>query len=169
MAELERSLIVERVRAGLRNARAKGKILGRPRAELNPDFWLARGYRAFAYEKQRKFQQAEADLKKVLAAFPHTNAKAALGELYALNDKEPEARRLAQELQRNSRKEYVPPYWLATIYAALGDKDSAFRLLENALTERSSWILDLKVDPRFASLHADGRFQDLLRRVGLPQ
>ena len=31
-AELERSLIAERVRAGLRNARAKGKTLGRPRA-----------------------------------------------------------------------------------------------------------------------------------------
>jgi DNA invertase Pin-like site-specific DNA recombinase len=31
MAELERSLIVERVRAGLRNAKAKGKKLGRPR------------------------------------------------------------------------------------------------------------------------------------------
>ena len=32
VAELERSLIVERVKAGLRNARAKGKRLGRPRA-----------------------------------------------------------------------------------------------------------------------------------------
>src|SRR5882672_989428 len=31
VAELERSLIVERVRAGLRNAVAKGKTLGRPR------------------------------------------------------------------------------------------------------------------------------------------
>ena len=31
LAELERSLIAERVRAGLRNARAKGKRLGRPR------------------------------------------------------------------------------------------------------------------------------------------
>ena len=30
VAELERSLIVERVRAGLRNAKAKGKKLGRP-------------------------------------------------------------------------------------------------------------------------------------------
>ena len=30
VAELERSLIVERVKAGLRNARAKGKSLGRP-------------------------------------------------------------------------------------------------------------------------------------------
>ena len=32
VGELERSLIVERVKAGLRNARAKGKRLGRPRA-----------------------------------------------------------------------------------------------------------------------------------------
>jgi len=32
VAELERSLIVERVKAGLRNARAKGKRLGRPRS-----------------------------------------------------------------------------------------------------------------------------------------
>jgi DNA invertase Pin-like site-specific DNA recombinase len=35
MAEFERSLIQERVRAGLRNARAKGKRLGRPRADVN--------------------------------------------------------------------------------------------------------------------------------------
>jgi DNA invertase Pin-like site-specific DNA recombinase len=35
VAELERSLIVERVKAGLRNARAKGKRLGRPRKILD--------------------------------------------------------------------------------------------------------------------------------------
>src|SRR5712691_3359390 len=35
VAELERSLIVERVRAGLRNARAKGKKLGRPRVVVD--------------------------------------------------------------------------------------------------------------------------------------
>src|SRR5712671_4051192 len=35
VAELERSLTVERVRAGLRNARAKGKTLGRPRVTVD--------------------------------------------------------------------------------------------------------------------------------------
>jgi DNA invertase Pin-like site-specific DNA recombinase len=35
VAELERSLIVERVRAGLRNAKAKGKTLGRPRVAVD--------------------------------------------------------------------------------------------------------------------------------------
>ncbi len=36
VAELERSLIAERVRAGIKNARAKGKRLGRPRVAVDP-------------------------------------------------------------------------------------------------------------------------------------
>ena len=36
VAELERSLIVERVKAGLRNAKAKGRRLGRPRVIVDP-------------------------------------------------------------------------------------------------------------------------------------
>ncbi len=35
MAEFERSLIQERVRAGIRNARNKGRTLGRPRLEVD--------------------------------------------------------------------------------------------------------------------------------------
>jgi DNA invertase Pin-like site-specific DNA recombinase len=37
MAQFERSLIQERVRAGMRNARAKGRQIGRRRADFNPD------------------------------------------------------------------------------------------------------------------------------------
>jgi DNA invertase Pin-like site-specific DNA recombinase len=45
VAELERSLIVERVRAGLRNARAKGKRLGRPK-------WVVDAHRIAALRAQ---------------------------------------------------------------------------------------------------------------------
>jgi DNA invertase Pin-like site-specific DNA recombinase len=41
MAEFECSLIQERVRAGLRNAKAKGRRLGRPRADINEGAVLA--------------------------------------------------------------------------------------------------------------------------------
>jgi DNA invertase Pin-like site-specific DNA recombinase len=37
VAELERNLIVERVRAGLRHARSKGKQLGRPKKSIDKD------------------------------------------------------------------------------------------------------------------------------------
>jgi DNA invertase Pin-like site-specific DNA recombinase len=40
MAEFERALIQERVRAGLRNARAKGRRLGRPRVIVDAS-WIA--------------------------------------------------------------------------------------------------------------------------------
>src|SRR6266446_6532202 len=36
VAEMERQMIVERVKAGLRNARAKGKRIGRPGASVDP-------------------------------------------------------------------------------------------------------------------------------------
>ena len=48
VAELERSLIVERVKAGMRNARAKGKRIGRPpRIHLSPEMrkTIAEAYR----------------------------------------------------------------------------------------------------------------------------
>jgi DNA invertase Pin-like site-specific DNA recombinase len=35
VAELERSLIVERVRAGMRNAKAKGNLVGRPKVNVD--------------------------------------------------------------------------------------------------------------------------------------
>jgi DNA invertase Pin-like site-specific DNA recombinase len=35
VAELERSLIVERVKAGMRNAKAKGKLVGRPKVNVD--------------------------------------------------------------------------------------------------------------------------------------
>jgi DNA invertase Pin-like site-specific DNA recombinase len=41
MAEFERSLIQERVKAGLRNARAKGKRLGRPLAIVDASRMMA--------------------------------------------------------------------------------------------------------------------------------
>jgi hypothetical protein len=58
---------------------------------------------------------------------------------------------------------------LAAFYAELGDKERAFALLERAYQERDPWLpMDLAA-PRFDPLRSDPRFQDLLRRIGLPQ
>ena len=59
---------------------------------------------------------------------------------------------------------------IGTIYAGLGEKDKAFEFLEKAYQERSPDIpYFLKADLRIDSLRSDPRFQDLVRRVGLPQ
>src|SRR5467141_1680733 len=51
VAELERSLIAERVRAGLRNARAKGKTLGRPRVAVDAARIAALRAQGFSWAK----------------------------------------------------------------------------------------------------------------------
>ena len=58
-------------------------------------------------------------------------------------------------------------YWVATIYAALGDKDKAFAELEKAFAEHDWEFHRLKVDPFMDSLRDDPRFNDLLRRASL--
>jgi len=59
---------------------------------------------------------------------------------------------------------------IATGYASLGQKDKAFVYLEKAYQERSSDLpYFLRADLRIDGLRSDPRFQDLVRRVGLPQ
>jgi tetratricopeptide (TPR) repeat protein len=63
----------------------------------------------------------------------------------------------------------VDSYWVAAIYAGLGDKDRAFELLEKGFRQHSGNLTYLKPDPFWDSLRSDPRYADLLRRMGLPQ
>jgi len=64
---------------------------------------------------------------------------------------------------------YVDFYQFATIYAGLGERDEAFRLLEKDYTDHSSSMPYLTVDPFWHEMRSDARFSDLLRRMGLPK
>jgi hypothetical protein len=49
----------------------------------------------------------------------------------------------------------------------MGDREMAFRYLEQSYREHSLWMIGLKVEPMFENLWDDPRFADLVRRVGL--
>ena len=49
----------------------------------------------------------------------------------------------------------------------MGNQEEALRWLENALAEKSHWLIWLKLDPRWARLREEARFQALLKKVGL--
>jgi TolB-like protein/DNA-binding winged helix-turn-helix (wHTH) protein/Tfp pilus assembly protein PilF len=55
----------------------------------------------------------------------------------------------------------------AALYAVLGEKDNAFRMLEQAYDRHEAWLIYLKVDPVWDNLRRDFRFPILLHRVGL--
>jgi hypothetical protein len=59
------------------------------------------------------------------------------------------------------------PYSLATIHTALGNKDEAFRRLEQAYDQRFPLLSTIRVDPAFDNLRSDPRYTDLIRRLRL--
>ena len=66
--------------------------------------------------------------------------------------------------------ESVDPAGVASAYALVGDKDSAFKWLDKAYAERDGQdIMLLKCVPPFKSHHGDPRFADPLRRLGRPE
>jgi hypothetical protein len=71
-------------------------------------------------------------------------------------------------LQERSKQQYVTPYGIGRIYAALGQKEEAFGWLETGYQQRANWMVLLKVDPLFDDLRSDPRFQDLMRRMNFP-
>lgn len=59
------------------------------------------------------------------------------------------------------------PFKLASDHALVGEIDAALSWLDRAIAQRDSRLLLLAVNPRFAGLREDPRFQRLLARVGL--
>ena len=71
--------------------------------------------------------------------------------------------------QEDSKSRYVSPFSMAYFYNSLGDKNRAIEQLNKAFEERNGSLVTLKSDPGWDNLRGDARFQDLLRRIGLPQ
>ena len=58
---------------------------------------------------------------------------------------------------------------MVKIYIGTGEYDKVFEFLEKAYQERNGGLVWLKISPEFDNIRSDPRFQDLLRRMGLPQ
>ena len=136
--------------------------------DMFPDQFLAhmvlgtclfnRGDRSAGIEELKK--------AKTLEHTPHLVGT--LGSYYGKAGSKDDARKSLAELEDMSKHRLVAPYWMAAVHAGLGENDEAFSWLEKSYTERSWWLVFLKMDPMMESLHSDPRYADLIRRVGFP-
>jgi len=66
------------------------------------------------------------------------------------------------------QRHILPAYFLAAVYEALGDRDMAFEYLYQAFEKRWPFMVFLRSDLWFHSLHDDPRSQDLVKKMGFP-
>jgi serine/threonine protein kinase/Tfp pilus assembly protein PilF len=92
-----------------------------------------------------------------------------LGNAYAISGKKEEAENVLVQLKELSKRQYVQPSYIAMLYTGLGDRDEAFEWLEKAYTSRDDRLVFVMTDPLMDSLGSDPRFQNLARRIGLPE
>ena len=136
----------------------------------NPNEWVEHYTLAVGYEGTNKLLEAISEYQKAVEiSNGDQDAMAALAHAYAVIGKRSEAQKILRDLQQKSKTAYVSPYFFATIYAGLGEKDKAFEFLEKAYREKSLEIgWHLKADLRIDNLRSDLRFQKLLQRIGFP-
>ena len=138
--------------------------------ELAPYHESSRSCLGYSYLGKGEYRQAIEESKKAwLVSGKQTVWVVLLGRAYAVGGDEAEARKILAQLLSRSRQTYVPPYFITTLYAALGDKEKALQWLDKAYTERDLYVTWIKVDPALDNLRSDARFQELSKRMGLTQ
>jgi tetratricopeptide (TPR) repeat protein len=142
--------------------------------DLYPNAAFIRAQLAWSYAAKRMYPQALAEYEKIAepdksVAAENQLVASGLGWVYAVSGRRADALKIAKELGDLSSHAYVDFYQFATIYAGLGEKDEAFRLLEKGYEERSAGMPYLAVDPFWDGMRSDPRYADLLRRMSLPQ
>jgi serine/threonine-protein kinase len=137
--------------------------------ELYPSFGVAHYGLGRAHAQARRYDEAVAELEKALRLTPRgPHILADIAQVHALAGRRKEAEEYLRRWQALGDDSVRKQEQAARVYAALGDRERAFALLEKALEERSPPLAFLKVDPRFDEMRVDKRFDRILARLGLP-
>jgi len=94
--------------------------------------------------------------------------RAALAHSYGKAGRTKEALQILDDLAKLAERKYVASHFFAGIHIGLGENNRALEYLEKSYEEHSHWLIYLHMDPSMDDLRNDPRFQDLVKRVGLP-
>ena len=152
-------------------ARRYDKALTQARSafDLDSNFPLARYFLGIALVANGKYDEAVAVGRQVSPDSPYGWMSAVVvAQAFAKQGKRTEAEQQIALLHELSRTRYVRPFYLASIYATLGDKDKAFAELERSVAEKDCYLDRILMDPFMDPLRDDPRFKNILKTLNLP-
>jgi eukaryotic-like serine/threonine-protein kinase len=136
--------------------------------QLGPDNPQGHWILARAFDAANQLTEALAEAEKAASlsggSQPYTGH---LGYAYARIGDRDRALGIVRQMVELAKTRYVSSYYPGLIFASLAEPDLAVAALEKAYEERDARLLEV-FDPAFDSLRSDVRFQDLVRRIGLP-
>ncbi len=140
--------------------------------DLDPLFRAALEGKALVYMSQKKYDKALRTAKKYIDLIDSRyKGGSQLACIYALmGDK----KRTKESIELIKKREKDQPHQnltldYAMVYAALGDKDRAFKYLNKTYKQRLGSLLLLQTLPIIKDLKEDPRFDKLINKIGLPK
>ncbi len=151
--------------------------------ELAPEFPWAHYHLGLVYERTGRVSEAVQEFMKAEELFGMSQDRLAeLRKVYHQSGEKGYWRKIlafCQEASKHPRKfaspsgygwcDYMQNADVAAVQVRLGEFNPAFESLERGYAKHEADLIYLKVDPYWDDLRSDSRFQDLVRRVGLPQ
>jgi serine/threonine protein kinase/Tfp pilus assembly protein PilF len=145
----------------------EGAVALKRALELEPDFVQTHLYLAEAYRLSGRGDLSIAESRRTIElGFPF--GQSLLAASYAAKGRKPEALVLLKESIEQSKQSHTGAFFIASAFATLGDKDQAFSWLEESYRQHEPLLAALYISRLFDSLRSDPRFQDLVRRIGIP-
>ena len=135
--------------------------------DLDPNFIPAHTGLGDGYSGKGMYEEALAEYQKSERLAGASEPNPYLGAAYARAGRREEAQQILRQLE--STQGDFGSVAMAVLYTSLGEREKAFVMLEKAFAARNPRLQDLKIEQGLDSLRDDPRFQDLVRRLGLPQ
>jgi tetratricopeptide (TPR) repeat protein len=136
---------------------------------MKSDFGLAHLWLARSYQEVGRLDESLAAAASAESTAPKWTVFIAQ-RAYTLGvmGRADEARAVRDEMEQLSGRRFVTAYGMALVHTGLGEKEQAFSWLDKAFSERSHWLVWLRLDPRWKALRGDPRFAALVERMNYP-
>jgi len=122
----------------------------------------------FAYQQKSRFDEAIAAAKRSSTASPNEMLpRAALARSYGVMGNTEEARKVVGAMLEFSKRRFISEYDFAVAYSGWNEEET-LRWLEKAYQGRTGLLVYAGVDSVWDDVRSDPRFEDLVRRIGIP-